>query len=463
MKKGPYHFIGIGGISMSGIARLLLQQGYQVSGSDLKDSPRLEKLRKMGAKINIGHKEENLGEAEIVVVSSAIPSHNVEYRKALAQKIPIWQRAQMIAELMAKKEGIAIAGTHGKTTTTSMASLLLEYNDFDPTVLVGGEINDIGGNAKLGQGKYLLTEADESDGSFLFYEPQYALVTNIEYEHHNFYESREVMLDYFKKFIEKLPPEGCFVFNADDKGIQDLLKIFTPSVRTISFGFKTGDLQARDIKLMAFAAEFDVYWQEEKLGTIRMKVPGEHNVYNALATISLGLALQIEFDAVKRALESYKGVQRRFEVIGMEEGVILVDDYAHHPTEILATLQAARACGPERIIAVFQPHRYSRTKYLFEEFSEAFSEADEIIISKIFAADEEPLVGFSGRDLAARIAEKRGQLVHYYDDLNHVAKYLFSTLKTGDLLLTLGAGDVYKVAYEFLSLVANSKKVLDAK
>ncbi len=461
MSKKTYHFIGIGGISMSGIARLLLEQGHYVSGSDLKDSPLLNQLRKMGAKIFIGHKRSNVGNAEFVVITSAIPSDNLELQEAIMRGIPILQRAQMIAALMENKKGIAIAGTHGKTTTTSMVSQMLEYTGLDPTVLVGGEVNDIGGNARLGNGELLLTEADESDGSFLFLKPIYAVVTNVEFEHHNFYSSRKAMLDYFQKFIFGLPQDGKLIMCADDEGVCDLLAMGEPVSPPILYGIHKGEVRAKNVELLPFASRFDVYRNDRCLGSLLMKLPGEHNVYNSLATVVLGLTLGLDFKAIKAALENYTGVHRRFEVINDINGIFIVDDYAHHPTEIKATLKAAKECGPQRIITMFQPHRFSRTKHLFDEFAASFGLADEIIITGVFSANEKPIAGFSGFDLASKIEERERKKVYYFDDKSDAARYVSTIAKPGDMVLTMGAGDIYKAGTELLSFLEGANIISD--
>ncbi len=461
MLKKTYHFIGIGGISMSGIARLLLEQGHHVSGSDLKDSPLLNHLRKMGARIFIGHDRTNLGNAEVVVVTSAIPGDNPELQEAMIRGIPVWQRAQMIATLMENKMGIAIAGTHGKTTTTSMVSQMLEFTGLDPTVLVGGEVNDIGGNARLGDGELLLTEADESDGSFLFLKPNCAVITNIEFEHHNFYSSREVLMDYFLKFILGLPQDGKLIMCADDEGVCDLLKMANPATSPIMYGIHKGEIRAKNVELLPFATRFAVHWDDRYLGSLLMKLPGEHNVYNSLATVVLGLTLGLDFEAIKVALESYTGVHRRFEIINDTNGIFIIDDYAHHPTEIKATLKAALECKPQRIIAMFQPHRFSRTKYLFDEFIASFDLADEIIITSIYSANEKPITGFSGFDLAREIEKRKGKKVYYFEDKSEAAKYVSTIAGPGDMVLTMGAGDIYKAGTELLSLLEGANIISD--
>lgn len=450
-EKGPFHFIGIGGISMSGIARLLLQLGYSVSGSDLTDSPLLEGLRQYGARIEIGHDPAHLQDARVCVVSSAIPSHNVELKAAQDQGLPVWPRAQMIARLMEKKQGVAIAGTHGKTTTTSMISLLLEHVGMDPTVLIGGELNDLGGNAKLGAGDLLITEADESDGSLLYFHPHMAVITNIELDHPDFYTSQSMLDDVFSRFIDQV--RGPLIVCADDKGIERLLEEKSLSSPVLQYGMKKGDLKVESVEMLPFSSRIVVQYQGKRLGRIHLQVPGIHNINNALAVLGVGLSLGLSFKELKEGLELYVGVQRRFERKGEEDGVLVIDDYAHHPTEIRATLEAAFQCEPNRIIAVFQPHRYSRTYHLIEEFSQAFQRADQVIITSIYGAGEEPIPHVSGEGLARRMQSNGQNNVTYIDDRKDIAGFLASRRKKGDLILTMGAGDIHKTGTEFLSLM----------
>ncbi len=445
-RKGSFHFIGIGGISMSGIARLLLEKGYQVSGSDLKDSDLLQTLRVSGARISIGHDPKNISGAGVVVISSAIPEDNCEVQEARRLGLPVWQRAQMIAKIMENKKGIAIAGTHGKTTTTSMASLLLEKNDFDPTVLIGGELNDLGGNAKLGRGELVVTEADESDGSFLFFSPEIALITNIELDHPDYFSSYQMVLNVFQKFMKKVSPQGKIILCIDDPGIKEAIALETPQTPILSYGLGNGDLQGREVVLNNGGSNFKVFFRGEKLGEINLRVPGKHNVYNSLGVIGIGLTLGLEFPQIKKGLEAYKGVQRRFEEIGLVGGVRIIDDYAHHPTEIEATINAARSTDPNRVLAIFQPHRYSRTSSLQTGFAEALDKADIVIVTSIYSASEKPIPGVSGEKIVNLIKEKgKENKAIYCPKLEDIPKIIGGDLKPGDLVLTLGAGDVFKV------------------
>ncbi len=439
--QGPFHFVGIGGISMSGIARLLLEKGYQVSGSDLKDSNALDNLRQAGARINTGHEISNLGQARVVVVSAAVPEENCEVQEARRRGIPVWQRAEMIARIMADKKGIAVAGTHGKTTTTSMVSLVLEKYGLDPTVLIGGELNDLGGNAKLGRGEVVVTEADESDGSFLFLSPHIALINNIELDHPDYYSSYQMVLDVFQRFVKKVAPQGQLIMGCDDPGVKELLSKVRPAAPVLTFGCKEGDLQAGEIELASRSSVFNVYFQGRKLGSIKLNVPGRHNVYNALGVVGIGLTLGLNFEGIKMGLEAYQGVQRRFEPVGNSRGLQVIDDYAHHPTEIAATIAAARSENPGRILAIFQPHRFTRTAHFMDKFVQALGQADRVIITPIYAASEEPIPGVSGE----KLAELLGARAVFCAKMEKIPELIAREMKEGDLLLTLGAGDIHQV------------------
>ncbi len=425
---------------MSGIARLLLEKGYQVSGSDLKDSNILDNLRQSGARINTGHDIANLGQARVVVVSAAIPEENCEVQEARRRGIPVWQRAEMIARIMVDKKGIAVAGTHGKTTTTSMVSLVLEKNGLDPTVLIGGELNDLGGNAKLGRGEVVVTEADESDGSFLFFSPHIALITNIELDHPDYFSSYQMVLDVFQRFVKRVGPRGQLIMGWDDPGVKELLSRERPAAPVLTFGCRDGDLQAGEIELAPRASTFKVYYQGRNLGSINLKVPGRHNVYNALGVVGIGLTLGLNFKGIKMGLEAYQGVQRRFEPVGSCRGLQVIDDYAHHPTEIAATIAAARSENPRRILVIFQPHRFSRTAHLMEKFVQTLAMADRVIITPIYAASEKPIPGVSGE----KLAELLGERAVFCASIEKIPELIAREMKDGDLLLTLGAGDIYR-------------------
>lgn len=451
------HFIGIGGISMSGIADILIKRGYSVSGSDVKGSHLVEKLRSQGAKINIGHKAHNVYGADLVVYSSAISAENPEMKYARKQGLPIIKRAQMLSRLMENKSGIAVAGTHGKTTTTSMIATLLNKGGYDPTILIGGELDIIGGNSYLGSGKYLVTEADESDGSFLYYNPQVVVVTNIEMDHQEYFGSNENLLQIFKEFIYKVPENGSAVLCTEDKNIRDIIK--GEDIPFITYGFESGVLRAVDCNTLPFGSYFNLVYKEKILGEINLQVPGKHNILNSLGAIGVALYTGMEFTNIKKGLEEYKGVRRRFEKKGMVNNILVIDDYAHHPTEIKATLKAARNTGFRRVIGIFQPHRYTRTQYLMEEFTQSFNLVDQLIITDIYAAGETPIPGVNAGDLAKLVAKKKEIKVDYIAELEDVVIYLEKIIQPEDLIVTIGAGDVYRVGELLLDKMKKLKEM----
>lgn len=454
--KEKIHFIGIGGISMSGIASIFLDLGFLVSGSDLKDSPLLRELEKKGAQIFIGHDAQNLDYPDEVVITAAIPPDNVELVKAQELGIPIVKRAQMIARLMAYKKGIAIAGTHGKTTTTSMVSLVVEKAGYDSTVLIGGELNDIGGNAKLGQGEFLITEADESDGSFLYFEPLVSVVTNIELDHMDYYGTEEKLKATFKEFLEKTPENGAKIVFWDDPVIRSLID--PEDSNLLTYGTREDALvQIKNMRLLPEYTEVDVEIKGEFQGSLRLNIPGVHNVYNCIAALCVGYYLGLSFEQIATYLSQFTGVQRRFEKKGYLNGVLVIDDYAHHPTEIKATLKAALQRKKERIICVFQPHRYSRTYHLRDDFKKAFSDADVIVLTGIYSAGEAVIPGVDGHALAQLVAEYENRHIEYFESLNGIAEYLAEIVQPGDIVLTMGAGDVYQVGEELVDLLSNSE------
>ncbi len=443
MEMKKYHLIGIGGISMSGIASYLIHKGFQVSGSDIKDNHLLEKLRLQGAEINIGHRSTNIKNVDCVIISSAIKEDNKELQYALSQGIPVRERAEVIAEFMDDKKGIAVAGTHGKTTTSSMLAMILNKLEESPTIMLGGELDNIGGNLQIGEGEYFLTEADESDGSLLYFDPLLVIVTNIEFDHMNYYNSREKLLNTFKKFINNIPPNGQAILCAEDKNIQEIINRIDKNY--ITYGFSKGNIRASNIQILPFGSYFTVEYNGNKIGTIDLRIPGKHNILNALAAIGAAMYLGLSFTDIRNALQQYSGVKRRFEKKGLIGDILIVDDYAHHPTEIKATIKAARNTGYERIVVVFQPHRYSRTKHLMKDFSKAFDLADHLIITDIYSADEEPIEGVSAKKLFEMIAKNNNVKVDYIQDLQDIPEYLQQIIKAKDLVLTIGAGDVYKV------------------
>ncbi|HEV8617472.1 MAG TPA: UDP-N-acetylmuramate--L-alanine ligase [Methylomirabilota bacterium] len=444
------HFIGIGGSGMSGIAEILLNLGYRVTGSDQKRNDAVERLEQLGAKIFIGHQTSNVEGSHVVVYSSAVSSDNVEVQAARRQQIPVIPRAEMLAELMRLKYGIAVAGTHGKTTTTSMVGAILAEGRYDPTIVVGGRVTNLGSNARLGQGEYLVAEADESDGSFLKLAPTIAVVTTIDAEHLDYYGTLDAICEAFVTFVAKVPFYGSAVLCLDQPNIQRLIPRLEK--RIITYGLESSaDLVARRLQLSGMTSHFEVYQRGTLLGECALQIPGRHNVLNALAAIGVGLDLEIPFVTIQKALAGFAGVQRRFQVRGKAAGVTVVDDYGHHPAEIRATLAAAKAGFDCRVVTVFQPHRYTRTHHLRQEFLTAFNEADVLILMDIYAAGEQPIPGVSAEDLANDIRAHGHRHVTYLgSDRSRIARHLCEITRPGDLVLTLGAGDVSLLGPEFL-------------
>lgn len=449
-KNKHIHFVGIGGIGMSGIAELLLNFGYKVSGSDLKESTITRRLQDLGGIVYLGHDPSYISGAEVVVTSSAVGRENPEVKAALDHQIPVIPRAEMLAELMRlKKYGIAIAGSHGKTSTTSLVSWVLAAADFDPTVVIGGQVDSLGSNAKMGTGEFLVAEADESDGSFLHLAPVLEVVTNIDLEHLEYYKDLKEIKKIFLEFINKVPFYGAAVLCRDDANIAELL----PQIRkrVITYGLDPqADLQASNLRTEGFATAFQVWWQGRELGEVRLGLPGTHNVLNSLAAIAVALELEIPFAVIAEALATFSGVQRRLQIKGKKREITVIDDYGHHPTEIKAILNTLREVWPEnRLVVFFQPHRYSRTEALFRDFSTAFQEADLLYVTEIYAAGEAPLPGISGRSLCDSV-EKAGQDARFVEDVANFGAYVTGDLEKGDIVLTLGAGDVWKVGEDIL-------------
>ncbi|MBZ5498235.1 MAG: UDP-N-acetylmuramate--L-alanine ligase [Acidobacteriia bacterium] len=444
------HFVGIGGIGMSGIAELLLNLGYQVSGSDIKPSPITQRLSALGGKIFAAHAAENVRDANVVVTSSAVRPENVEVVEAKKLQIPVIPRAEMLAELMRLKYGVAIAGSHGKTSTTSMIATVLVRGGYDPTVVIGGRLNALGSNAKLGKGEFLVAEADESDGSFLKLSPTLAVVTNIDREHLDHYAGLAEIEAAFTAFVNKVPFYGAAVLCLDDPNVQAII----PRVerRILTYGTsKQADLVASHIEFRSFGCCYQVQFHGNSLGAVSLKVPGQHSVLNSLAAIAIGLELDIPVEKVKAALRDFQNADRRFQIKGEARGVLIVDDYGHHPTEIKATLSAARSASDRRIVAVFQPHRYTRTCALEEEFARAFYHADVVIVLPIYAAGEDVIAGVTAEKLAGLIKDHGHRDVTYASDFSAALQVLREKLQQGDLLLTLGAGDVWKIGEEWLA------------
>jgi UDP-N-acetylmuramate--alanine ligase len=444
------HFVGIGGIGMSGIAELLLNLGYKVSGSDLKRSRVTDRLEELGGKIFIGHNAGNVEGTNVVVISSAVRSDNVEVAEAKRLQIPVIPRAEMLAELMRLKYGVAVAGAHGKTTTTSMIATVLVNGGFDPTAVIGGRLNAFGSNAKLGKGDFLVAEADESDGSFLKLSPAIAVVTNIDREHLDHYENLEEIQSAFVAFVNKVPFYGAVVLCLDDPNVQAII----PKIerRIITYGTSNqADLIASHIEFLDFGTSCQVRYKGNTLGILRLQVPGEHGILNSLAAVATGLELEIPFEKIASALGSFQNADRRFQVRGKKKDILVVDDYGHHPTEIVATLSAARHACDRRIVTVFQPHRYSRTRALEEDFARAFNHTDVLVVLPIYAASEEQIPGVTAERLVDLIKKYGHRDVCYAPDFAEVQKILKDKLQDGDLLLTLGAGDVWKAGEEFLN------------
>src|SRR5271157_1898650 len=443
------HFVGIGGIGMSGIAEVLLNLGYKVSGSDVKPSPVTDRLGGMGAAIFAGHGPDNVAGADVVIVSSAITRDNVEVVAAHQRHIPVIQRAEMLAELMRLKYGIAIAGMHGKTTTTSMVAAVLAAGGLDPTVVVGGRVDAMGSNARLGKSQYLVAEADESDRSFLKLSPILAVVTNIDREHMDCYRDMKDVKKTFREFMDRVPFYGMVVACNDNDDLRGLL----PSVhrRTLTYGTREGsDFQINDVHCAprensAALSSFRVNYRDSDLGEFHLRVPGEHNVENATAAIAVGIGLDVPVEKIREALGNFNGVDRRFQEIGSANEVTVVDDYGHHPTEIRATLAAARQCGFGKVHVIFQPHRYTRTQLLLDDFSIAFHDADSVTVLDIYAASEAPIPGVTGELLAERISNAGITQAVYASSFAEAAVMASTTAQSGDLVLTLGAGNVVQL------------------
>src|SRR5512138_834415 len=419
------HFVGIGGIGMSGIAEVLLNLGYKVSGSDLRASDTTERLAALGGEIHLGHAAENLTNVDVVVTSTAVQEDNPEVQEARQLVIPVIPRAEMLAELMRMKYGIAIAGTHGKTTTTSMVATVLTHAGIDPTIVIGGKLNTLGTNAKLGQGKFLVAEADESDGSFLKLSPTIAVVTNIDADHLDFYSGGiEQIKDTFVDFINKIPFYGLAVLCLEDRNIAEIL----PRVkkRFVTYGLTSqADIRATHVKLDGFCTSFVAHYKGYRMGEVTFRMPGAHNVLNALACIAVAMELDVPFSLIQEGFARFGGVGRRFQVKGEENGIMIVDDYGHHPAEIRATLAAAKNGWPERrLVVAFQPHRYTRTKELFSEFVTCFYDADILVLTEIYAASEKPIPGVTAEKLAATIRQHGQKEVTFIAERERLCSHL---------------------------------------
>ena len=451
-KKYHIHFVGIGGIGMSGIAELLLNLGYRVSGSDIAPSDITRRLGKLGGTIYTGHAADNLKDVDVVVTSSAIDADNPEVALALEKAVPVIPRAEMLAELMRLKYSIAVAGAHGKTSTTSLVAAILDKGELDPTVVIGGKLKSIGVNAVLGQGDFIVAEADESDGSFLKFSPAIAVVTNIDKEHLDFYKDLEHIKSVFLDFIHRIPFYGLAVLCLDNEAVQDII----PRIknRYTTYGLSShADLQAKNVRFDGLCSCYDLYHHGHELGEICLNMPGIHNIYNSMAGIAVGLELGIAFTTIKAALETVQGVQRRLEIKGETGGITVIDDYGHHPTEVKSTLQALRECWPDRRkVVVFQPHRFTRTQALFAEFTRAFYQSDVLLVMPIYAASEQPIAGVNAALLCESIKAHGHKDVRCVNGSEEAIRCLETLLAPGDILLTLGAGDVWKVGEQWLAL-----------
>jgi UDP-N-acetylmuramate--alanine ligase len=439
------HLVGIGGIGMSGIAEVLLNLGYRITGSDAQETEITRRLVQLGCRVTYEHQRENVHGADVVVTSSAIKGDNSEVQEAKARMIPVIRRAEMLAELMRMKYGIAVAGTHGKTTTTSMAATVLAGAGLDPTMVIGGRLNSLGSSARLGEGEFLVAEADESDGTFLSLSPTIAIVTNIDPEHLDFYGDIEHLKRTFMEFINKVPFYGSSILCLDHPNVRALI----PAVqkRYITYGLdQEANVRGEGITPKGWGIVFEAWWQDRSLGRVSLNMPGIHNVYNALAAIALGIELEIPFSTIKEALEDFTGVDRRFELKGETAGVSVIDDYAHHPEEIRVTLAAAKGLGERRIIALFQPHRYTRTRDLFNEFLSAFAGADALFVTDIYPAGEDPIPGVSAEALCQAIGKQGGTEVRYVPDRKHLIDEVLPLLKPGDIVMTLGAGNIWETS-----------------
>lgn len=449
-KKHRVHFVGIGGIGMSGIAEVLLNLGYVVTGSDLHENDATKRLRSLGAQVFVGHQEDNIAaNPSVVVISTAVKYSNPEVLEARRRQIPVIARAEMLAELMRMKYGVAVAGSHGKTTTTSMISAVLSTAGLDPTMVIGGRVHMLGTNAKMGQGEILVAEADESDGSFLLLSPIIAVVTNIDREHMDYHQTMESLNDSFLAFINKVPFYGLAVLCLDNANVCALL----PKVkkRWTTYGLSSeADFVARDLHMNAASIEFSVLHRAKPLGKLRLHLPGRHSATNALAAVAVAQELEIPFSHVAEALDAFTGIHRRFEIKGEPKGVMIIDDYGHHPAEIRATIGAIRDSWKRPLTVIFQPHRYSRTRDLFDEFLTAFEGADRLILTEVYPAGEDAIPGVNSESLYQAIKRKGHMEVEFMPDKSQIAKALAERLNPSDIVLTLGAGDIYKVGEELI-------------
>lgn len=436
--------IGIGGTGMSGIAEVLLNLGYKISGSDTNENQATHRLSHLGAKVSIGHKAENVLGANVAVISSAIKEDNIEVEEARRQKIPVIPRAEMLAELMRMKNGIAIAGSHGKTSTTSMVAKVLELGGFDPTIIVGGRLNTVGAHAKLGEGEFIVAEADESDRSFLYLSPFIAVLTNLDEEHLDQYKTVDEIKKTFVNFSNKVPFYCPIVLCIDDVNLQSLIPMLDR--RIITYGLSAqADISARNIQFQNFSSTSTLLYQGKEIGKLKLNVPGVHNICNAMAAVAVGIDLDIPIRTILIALESYEGIGRRFELKKTVNNIMVIEDYAHHPTEINATLDAAKNGWHRKIVVVFQPHRYSRLSWLMKNFATSFDKADVLIVTEIYEAGEKAIVGVSGKALYERIQLLGHKNIYFEPELKNIPGLTEKLALPGDMIIIMGAGSIYKV------------------
>ena len=455
------HMVGIGGIGMSGIAEVLLTLGYSVSGSDTKPSTITERLQDLGATIFEGHQAENVEGAHVVVISSAVKADNPEVIEAHKRKIPVIPRAEMLAELMRLKYGIAVAGAHGKTTTTSMVASILAAAHLDPTFVVGGRVNQAGATARVGRGEYFVVEADESDRSFLMFAPVVAVVTTIDREHLDQYSSLEDIQEAFLQFVNRVPFYGATILCLDEPNVQALIPNVKRPISTYGTSSQA-DLLISDVRLKGLGSEFRLTYKGEDLGLFTLPhPPGIHNVRNAAAAAAVALYLNVASDLIREGFANFAGVGRRFDIKGVVNEITVVDDYGHHPVEIRATLEAARLCKFNRLLVLFQPHRFSRTQHLWDDFSRAFNHADILVLIDIYAASETPVPGITSEALAISIREAGHKNVHYYRSMQEAIEFLLREAKPGDAILTIGAGNVSRASGEFMVLLGTELRVND--
>lgn len=444
------HLVGIGGTGMSGIAEVLLNLGYRVSGSDLQANEATERLRQFGAEINIGHRKENVLGADVVVISSAIRPDNVEVKEARQLKIPVIPRAEMLAELMRMKYGVAVAGSHGKTTTTSMIALVLEAGGFDPTIVVGGRLNKIGSHGKLGTGDFMVAEADESDRSFLYLSPFIAVLTNIDFEHLDHYHNLDDLKKTFVDFANKVPFYCPVILCLDDPNLQDLIPKIERKI--ITYGFSAqADIFARSLRFVGFESWANLFYQGQPMGELHLHVPGWHNVLNAMAAVAVGLDLDIPLSAILKALENYSGTGRRFELKATLNQIMIIEDYAHHPTEIRATLEAAKQGFHRRLVVIFQPHRYTRLYHLLKSFAMCFNQADVLVLTEVYPAGEDPIPGINGQALYEAIQEYGHKNVIYEPDMDRIPEIITRLVLPEDMILVLGAGNIPRIIPEIIN------------